>query len=64
VVYTDSASFFLQSPFFEFVSNPPSHGECCGSRSRPRLSVDEVDAIVAAHRQGLLEEDKETHILI
>jgi hypothetical protein len=57
VVYNDSVAFLLQSPFFEFVSNPLSHGECSGSSSRAWLSMDEVDAIVAAHR-SLPNEDK------
>jgi hypothetical protein len=57
VVYNDSVAFLLQSPFFEFVSNPPSHGECSGSSSRAWLSMDEVDAIVATHR-SLPNEDK------
>jgi hypothetical protein len=41
----------------------PSHGGCSSLGSRPRLSTYEVDAIIAAHR-GLLDEDKQTHILI
>jgi hypothetical protein len=48
MIYANITAFLLQSPFSDFVSNPPIHGECSGSGHRAWLSADEIEAIVAA----------------
>ena len=61
--YADNFVSLSQSPFLEFVSNPPIRREDSHSSHRVRLSSDEIEAIVVAHR-NLPEEDRQTHILI
>jgi hypothetical protein len=63
VNFADNSVSSSQSPFLEFASNPPIHGGDSHSSHRVRLSSDEIEAIVAAHR-SLLDEDRQTHILI